>query len=263
MYTDVCRRLLLLRQELEVSQEETAKALGLTRPTYALMEKGEREPRLSELQKLCGFFEVDMDFFLKEEPPAHQPYQVVVREAAVDYKQQEQPRRIDVPQEKVDVFREVLMYILNAVGAKPNVGETVLYKLLYFIDFDYYEKYEEQLMGATYIKNHYGPTPVEFSKIVATLLQNGEVHLVPTKFFKHEQKKYIPIRKPDLTLLDARQMKHIDGVLARLSDMNASQLSDYSHRDVPWIAAKNGEPLQYETVFYRTIETSVRSYDEE
>ena len=24
----------------------------------------------------------------------------------------------------------------------------VLYKILYFIDFDYYEKYEEQLVGA-------------------------------------------------------------------------------------------------------------------
>ena len=34
---------------------------------------------------------------------------------------------------------------------------TVLYKLLYFIDFDYYEKFEEQLVGATYIKNHLDP----------------------------------------------------------------------------------------------------------
>ena len=39
-------------------------------------------------------------------------------------------------------------------AAKSNVGMTVLYKLLYFIDFDYYEKFEEQLIGATYIKNH-------------------------------------------------------------------------------------------------------------
>ena len=58
------------------------------------------------------------------------------------------------------------MYVLSKVGSKPNVGESVLYKLLYFIDFNYYEKYEEQLIGATYIKNHYGPTPIEFVKIV-------------------------------------------------------------------------------------------------
>ncbi len=48
-----------------------------------------------------------------------------------------------------------LLYVLNKVGCKYNVGETVLYKLLYFIDFDFYEKYEEQLIGATYVKNHH------------------------------------------------------------------------------------------------------------
>lgn len=58
------------------------------------------------------------------------------------------------------------MYILKKVGAKPNVGQMVLYKLLYFIDFDYYELFETQLMGLQYIKNHYGPTPVAFAKLV-------------------------------------------------------------------------------------------------
>ena len=63
-------------------------------------------------------------------------------------------------------FKEVLLYVLNKVGSKPNIGETVLYKLLYFIDFDFYEKYEERLIGASYIKNHYGPTPAEFKEII-------------------------------------------------------------------------------------------------
>ena len=53
--------------------------------------------------------------------------------------------RINVPQKNFQKFKEVLIYILNSVGAKPNIGETVIYKLLYFIDFDYYEKHEEQL----------------------------------------------------------------------------------------------------------------------
>ncbi len=45
-------------------------------------------------------------------------------------------------------FKEVLLYILGKVGSLPNVGETVIYKLLYFIDFDYFEMYEEQLIGS-------------------------------------------------------------------------------------------------------------------
>jgi hypothetical protein len=71
-----------------------------------------------------------------------------------------QDLQIRVTQKNLNKFKQVLLYILEKVGSKPNVGETVLNKLLYFIDFDYYEKFEENLMGATYIKNHHGPTPV-------------------------------------------------------------------------------------------------------
>ncbi len=261
MSVNINTRLLSLRRERGISQAETSKALGITRTTYIQMEKGTREPRLSELRTLCSLFDIDLEHLLKDDEPAREQYQVVLKEGRKSGKQKGLPFRIDVPQAKVTIFKEVLLYILGEVGAQPNVGETVLYKLLYFIDFDYYEKYEEHLMGATYIKNHYGPTPVEFSSIVEKMLRDKEVGKVQGKYFRHEQKKYIPLREPDLTVLDARQIKHIDGVLARLSDKNASQLSEYSHQDVPWIAAGNGKPLQYEAVFYRTMATSVRNYD--
>lgn len=55
---------------------------------------------------------------------------------------------------------------MNAVGARPNVGETVLFKFFYFIDFNYYEKYGEQIIGATYIKNERGTMPMEFQGII-------------------------------------------------------------------------------------------------
>jgi len=55
--------------------------------------------------------------------------------------------------------------------------------LLYFIDFDYYEKFEEQLIGAKYIKNHFGPTPVAFSEIIAQMEQEGDLTHVTKKYF--------------------------------------------------------------------------------
>ena len=251
-----------LRQDRKVSQEEVAKALAMTRATYIQIEKGVRDLKISELEKLCLFFNVDVVLFLEMEKPERERYVVSIQEEEEVYSSQEPQVRISVPQSKMDLFKEVLLYILEKIGAKPNVGETVIYKLLYFIDFDYYEKYEEQLIGAIYIKNHYGPTPIEFSKIVENMIEAGEVVKVTSKYFKHPQKKYMPIRGPDLSLLTAKQIKHIDSVLDRFSDMNASELSNYSHRDVPWIFAKSGKPLEYEAVFYRTAETSVRNYDE-
>ena len=155
------------------------------------------------------------------------------------------------------------MYILEKVGSKPNVGETVLHKLLYFIDFDYYEKYEENMMGATYIKNFHGPTSVELGSILKDMQKKGEIEPVKSKYFKYEQKKYLPLKRADLNVLSAREIEHIDDVLARLSDKNAKEIENYSHGDIPWKAAKEGRPLSYESVFYRDEKYSVRNYDDE
>ncbi len=45
--------------------------------------------------------------------------------------------------------------------------------------------------------------------------------------------------------------------------MNASEISEYSHNDVPWQTTEDGEIIEYEAVFYRTLPYSVRNYSEE
>ena len=249
-------RIRALREEIGLSQEELAKRLGVSRPTVSQIENSERKITAEELYKLSKIFNISLDDLISQDKIE------VILEKGKSRKTEERIR-ISVPQENVKKFKEVLLYILNKVGAKPNIGETVLYKLLYFIDFDFYEKYEEQLIGATYIKNHYGPTPVEFKKIVGEMIKNKEIIIVNKKFFKYPQRKYYPLRKPDLSVLSAQEQEVIDKVLDRLSDMNAAQISEYSHNDVPWIVTEDGKPIDYESVFYRTTPYSVREYNDE
>ena len=250
-----------LRKRRELSQEHVADELGLSRPTYVQIEKGGREPTLSEIDKLAALFAVSREDFLSAHAPKAS-YEVVLERENKPKHDSKPDMRISVPQKRIGIFKEVLLYLLEKVGAKPNVGETVLYKLLYFIDFDFYEKYEEQLIGATYIKNHHGPTPVEFKKIVDQMIRDGEIEPVRSSYFQYPQRKYLPHREPNLNKFTGQALKHIDEVIARYSDMNAADLSDYSHDDVPWITAENGQALDYEAVFYRTPKTSVRNYDE-
>lgn len=169
--------------------------------------------------------------------------------------------RINIPQKHLEKFKQVFLYVLQQAGAKPNVGETVLYKLLYFIDFDYYEKHEEQLMGLTYIKNAHGPTPGEFKVVVDEMVAAGLVDKVKAKHFTFTQKKYLPVIKPDLSQLSGAELAMIDSVLDRYSDLSASQLSELSHEDTPWRLAKDRENIEYEYAFYRPDRFSVREYE--
>jgi transcriptional regulator with XRE-family HTH domain len=236
-----------------------AQKLGVSRPTYAQIEQGERDLTVPEARKLANLFDLTLDDFLAERIPDIN-INITKKEETV---KESSYMRIDVPQKNLKKFKEVFLYILTKVGSKPNVGESVLNKLFYFIDFDYYEKYEEQLIGATYIRNHFGPTPCEFVKIVDEMKKNGEIEEVKSKFFQFEQKKYLPHRLPDLSILSAQEIEHIDDVLCRLSDKTAAAIRDYSHGDLPWIVHKDGEAMSYESVFYRDEKYSVRNYDDE
>jgi len=247
-----------LREQLGINQQKLADLLGVARPTVSQIENEERKVSTDELIKLSEIFNLSVESLLnlKKEP------EVVLKESKK--KKGGKPRmRINVPQKNLDKFKEAFLYILNKVGSKPNIGETVIYKLLYFIDFNFYEKYEEHLIGATYIKNRYGPTPIEFKKITDKMIKEEEIEKVESKYFEYPQTKYLPLRKADLSNLKANEIEVIDDVLNRLSDMTAAQISGYSHNDVPWLTTEDGETIEYESVFYRTSPYSVREYDEE
>ena len=254
MTTRIGGRIRELRSQKGISQQRLAELLGVSRPTISQMENGERKISAEELDALSKIFNISADNLLKKEEEPK-----VILHKATRARRLRSRIRINVPQKNVEKFKEVLLYILNKVGSKPNVGETVIYKLLYFIDFDFYEKYEEQLVGATYIKNNYGPTPLEFQKIVEQMADR-ELVRVKSTYFSFPQAKYLPLRKPDLTKLRANEIEVIDSVLNKLSDMNASQISEYSHNDVPWLTTEDGGVIEYESAFYRVAPYSVREY---
>ena len=257
--TALGQRIKQIRESLGLSQQSLAEKLGVSRPSISLIENGERKVCAEELEKLAAIFNLSVDALLN---PDKEP-KVLISESRAAYGAEPTPTmRINVPQKNLQKFKEVLIYILNRVGGKPNIGETVIYKLLYFIDFDYYEKYEEQLIGATYLKNKFGPTPLEFRKITNQMMAKGEIIEVKDKYFEYPQRKYLPLRKPDLRIMKGNEIEVIDDVLNRLSDMNAHQISDYSHNDVPWLTTEEGKTIEYEAVFYRTPAYSVRDDDD-
>lgn len=244
------------REQFGLSQERLAKLLEVSRVSISQIENGDRKISAEETTKLSKIFNIPTDVLLNLQKDI---------KVILEKKKEKIPVaksgeiRINIPQKNLKKFKEVLTYILNKVGAKPNIGETVLYKLLYFIDFNFYEKYEEQLIGATYLKNHFGPTPKEFKKVVKEM-EGKDLVEIKDKYFHYPQTKYIPLREPDLTKLKATEIKIIDEVLEKFSDMNASEISEYSHNDVPWLTTEDDKTIDYESVFYRTLPYSVRSY---
>lgn len=248
------------RKKHNLTQEFLASKLKVSRPTYVQIEQGARDLTITEAKKLADVFGVSFENFLQGKESPSPKIELAKRAMPKKVKQE---MRISVPQEKVEKFKEVLLYILERIGARPNIGEGVVCKMMYFIDFDFYEKFEEQLMGAKYIKNHFGPTPVAFPEIVKQMEEDGDLAPVIKKYFQHDQKKYLPRRKADLSNFSACEKDLIDWEIGRFKDFNATKIKEYSHKDVPWIGTKDLQSIDYEAVFSRTDEFSVRQYDDD
>jgi transcriptional regulator with XRE-family HTH domain len=255
---EIGQRIAGLRKRKGWSQEDLAKSIQISRPSLAQIEMGNRGVDIFELQKLSIKMGFSLDDFMSADFPVSSEV-----EGIRELNSKTSDERFSVPTLQVDKIKNVLLYILERCAGKPNVGETVLYKLLYFADFNYYELYEDHLTGAQYRKLSYGPVPQELDAIMSQMMEQGLIQRIKTEYYHKIQIRFIPLCKADLSKLKASEKDVIDKVIAQMSDWSASSISNYSHNDKPWKATDNSDLIDYELVFYRRPPYSVRVYEED
>jgi len=247
----LAERIRTLREDLGLSQGELAKKLGIPRPSVSQIESAQRDVGSIELAQLAKIFEISVDDLLSLD--------------LEDNKCRKEKTDSKAPKLNKEKFKQVLLYILDKCGAKANVGETVIFKLLYFSDFNYYELFETYLTGAAYRKISFGPAPCDFQEIVREMIKEGQLKKFTAEYYGKPQKKYVPLVKADINQWNwtAREKEAIDNVIERLSSMDAATISDYSHGDIPWEVTSEKDIIDYDTVFYRKQPYSVRAYSED
>ena len=70
------------------------------------------------------------------------------------------------------------------------------------------------------------------------------------------------MKKANLQQLKASETEVLDRVIEQFSDWSAMAISEYSHKDIPWLVSKDGGAIDYELALYREAPFSVRNYDE-
>lgn len=252
------QRITELRKMKGLSQEDLAKSVKISRPSLAQIELGNRSLDVLELQRFSLVLEFSLDDFMSKDFSVSQDV-----EMKEEQKAKKEEERISIPTLQINKFKTVLLYMLERCAGKPNVGETVLYKLLYFSDFNYYELYEEHLTGAKYRKLPYGPVPQKLDTIIGQMIEKRQLQRVKTEYHGYPQIRYLPLEKADLTGLKASEKEVIDKVIEQMSDWSAAAISSYSHGDKPWKASKDGEEINYELAFYRRPPYSIRVYEDD
>jgi transcriptional regulator with XRE-family HTH domain len=227
-----------LREKFGFTQEFVSKKLGLSRQAIMAMEAGKRSVQSVELAKLASLYKISIDLLLA--------FELVKNEQHFN-------KELDIKLDKKKL-RNLILYILARCGGKPNVGETVLYKLLYFIDFDSFELSEKSVTGLKYVKLQFGPVPAvrEYCSVLDKMVENQEIKIIKQEYHGFPQKKYVALVDSDQSVFVADEIVLINRVISRLSDMSATKIEAYVHEDVPWKATGTGNVIDYRLVFERT-----------
>ena len=255
---EIGHRISELRKFKGLSQDDLAHEIELSRSSLAQIELGNRKLNVTELQKIAHVLRFSLDKFLALNfsiPKINDQDSSII--APCD------TYRISEPTLNVHKFSNVLLYILERCAGKPNVGETLIYKLLYFSDFNYYELYEEHLTGAKYHKLPYGPVPQNVESLINKMVNDDKsIKRIKTTYHNYKQTRYIPLKKAKLIELKASETEVLDRVIEQFSDWSAFAISEYSHKDIPWLVSKEGDEIDYELALYREAPYSVRNYNE-
>lgn len=146
-------------------------------------------------------------------------------------------------------LREAILLLARLTQNDPRCGKTKLNKLLFYADFGCYRKLGRSISGQRYIKREFGPVPASISRVIERMEATGECAWAQRDYFGRELHKLVPLREPDLAVLDPREVNLLYEVVQELWELNGTEVSDLSHRFIGWQAAEMGEEIPFETVF--------------
>lgn len=207
-----------------LSQSELAKRLGVSQPMVFKYENSEYQgvnlETLSRAAKILGV-SLNLETFRQAGSKGYAPKR---QEAAILF-----------------FAREVNNTFL---------GKTKLMKLLYYTDYEWYQREGISITGDVYVAKQYGPVPKHGEGALEHLKKAGAIRVEKVKLGNYDQDRCTGLKEPDLSFFTSQEVAHLNNIARRFAFWTAKQMSDLTHEDWPWLST----PLGHEIPLYRLTE---------
>jgi len=150
-------------------------------------------------------------------------------------------------------YRNAILYLTSKVGKGSVWGKKKMYKLLYFLDFDAFEKYEKPITGDIYHKLPMGPAPSYFDPIASDLKREGLLSIKKRKTGPgyRDTVVYKALIKPDLKVFNENEFKILKRIVRKYGEKTGRELERLTHKEAPYLAVGKGEEMPLELAHYR------------
>jgi len=150
-------------------------------------------------------------------------------------------------------YKNVILYLAGKVGSGSVRGKKKIYKLLYFLDFDFFEKYEKPITGDIYHKLQMGPAPAYFNVLADELKKEGLLNIKKRKTGSgyRDTIVYKALSDPDMRVFNEEEIKMLKRIVKKYGKKTGTELEAITHKEAPYLAVEEGEEIPLELAHYR------------
>ena len=150
-----------------------------------------------------------------------------------------------------DKFQNAVLYFAH--NCEPQtVGKTKLAKLLYYLDFDHYEKHLEAVTKSRYIHRDFGPVPEQYWEWIDEMKNDGLIDFrVIETGLENPMELIVPMQKTQLSFFSNAEQETLNNVVDRWYSTSGSIMSEFAHSEIPYDITTDGEEIPYQLALHR------------
>jgi len=210
------------RNDRGFSQEQVAKAIGVSRPTYTAIESGKQELSLEEAKKLANLFSIGVDELLSGTIP-------------------------NIPKYK----HMILTYLRMNISKDGKIPKTKLAKLLYLADFAWFYDSLESMSGMQYRKIAYGPVPDIFFRALNELEEDGKI-VIDRKNDDGEEMFLISESESNknekIKTISVEEKVLMKKIAEKWKNKKTQEIVNFAHNQLPYFLCRDNELIPYELI---------------
>ena len=207
------------RLKNNLSQDQLAKTIGVSRPTYTAIESGKQTLGALEAQKLASLLGITIDELLSGNIANIAKYKHMI-----------------------------LSYLRMNLSKDKKVPKTKLAKLLYLADFAWFYDHFESISGMPYRKITYGPVPDMFFRAIDELEQDGKI-IIDRKVSEGKEMFLISESESNsnekITTLSTLETGLMKKIAEKWKNKKTEEIVNFTHNQLPYFLCRENELIPY------------------
>lgn len=149
-------------------------------------------------------------------------------------------------------YRNAIIFFAKKIQ-NGTLGKLKMMKLLYYLDFDFFEKYGRSVTGDEYLRFENGPVPRMAAKIIKEMSSGKDIKITKRKMGNgyKDQEHIEAVTDFDINVFDKEELMMLEEIADKWEKFTGTEMKSATHGEAPWISTKPNEVIDYNLSYYR------------